>query len=70
MTGAELIMVSALVAIAKDNKCDGCDWEQPCDKCFAAQMLSNVFEHPQFASWKKGFKLVVTRKKRKAKVPK
>lgn len=61
----EALMLSALLAIARGKPdCKGCRWDNPCDKCFAAQAVASVMDWPQFEKWRKHYRITATRKRK------
>ena len=64
-TIAETIMLTALLAIARDKPgCQGCSWDEPCPVCFASNLVVQMLEWPQFARWKKDWKITAVRRKK------
>lgn len=65
-TSAESLMLVALTAIARGKpNCNGCPWDEPCDKCFASSIVGSVIHTPQFSTWRKCYKITAKRRKKK-----
>ncbi len=65
-TASETMMMLCLMVIARGSpECKGCDWQDPCDKCFAATTVANIISNPKFKKWRQHYRVVLKKKKRK-----
>lgn len=65
-TMAESLMMTSLMVIARNKpECDGCQWDDPCNQCFASQIVSQLLNYPAFKRWKLSYKITAKRRRKK-----
>lgn len=63
MSSQELTMLTTLLLIARGKpECQGCDWQNPCDKCLASTVAYQVMESDGFEAWRKRWKIVARKR--------
>lgn len=66
-TPLEAQLMLALLVVSRDKRieCGGCDWLNPCPQCFAGQQAAFAMELPQFRAWRKHWKIVAKRRRKR-----